>query len=117
MTSFRASSKYIIYYIIGFSLSVIITLLLLEIGLRFFPVNEGLRAQAVNNDNPIFRFEPNRNSLFSKNWNFDISNKVSINNAGFVNNNDYYENLQSPKPPQVETKLLQKIFKGIELVL
>ena len=96
MTNFRISFKYFFFCLIGVSLSIIATLLLLEVVLRFFPVNEGLRAQAVNDQSPIFKFEPNRESLYSKNWNFDISNKVIVNNAGFVNNNDYNDTLQSP---------------------
>lgn len=101
MINFRSSLKKCIFFLIGICLSIFFTLLLLEIFFRFLPVNEGLRAQAVNDTNPIFKFKPNRKALFSKNWNFDIINKVSVNNAGFVNNNDYVSEL--------DTKLLSII--------
>ena len=95
MINFKCKFKLFFSYFIGISLSIVITLFFLEFCLSFFPVNEGLRAQAVNSKNPIFKFEPNRKAVFSKNWNFDIYNKVSVNNAGFVNNNDYDETLNT----------------------
>ena len=89
------SLKNISFYLIGFLLSTIFTVLLIEIFFRFLPVNEGLRAQPVNYENPIFKFEANRTATFSKNWNFDIINEVKVNNAGFINNNHYDENLET----------------------
>ena len=95
MINFKNLLKKYIFYFVGFFLSITVTLLLLEICLRFLPVNEGLRAQAVNQNSPIFKFKPNRKALFSKNWNFDIINNVNVNNAGFINNNDYNSELKS----------------------
>ena len=88
--------KKILFYAFGIFISTLFTLLLLEFVLHFFPVNEGLRSQAVNRNNPIFRFEPNRTAIYSKHWNFDIKNKIKVNNYGFVNNYDYNNNLQTP---------------------
>lgn len=67
-----------------------------EIILRFLPVNEGLRAQAVNAQQPVFHFQPNRTSQFSEHWNFDIVNQVLTNNYGFVNDFDYDPDARTP---------------------
>ncbi len=67
-----------------------------EIVLRLLPVNEGLRTQSVNATNPVYRFEPNRVSTWSRGWNFSISNEVRVNNDGFVNNQDYVIEGQRP---------------------
>ena len=88
--------KKILYTFLGILISICITLLFLEIVLNFLPVNEGLRSQAVNEKDPIFKFEANREAIFSKHWNFDIKNKVRVNNYGFVNNNDYYNTNKLP---------------------
>lgn len=84
-------SKKALFAVIGVCLSCLLTLIFLEIVLFFFPVNEGLRVLPVNRENPVFKFTPNRESQFSKNWNFDIKNKVRINNDGFVNDINYDE--------------------------
>ncbi len=81
--------KKLFFTLIGIITSVFVTLLFLELLLNFFPVNEGLRTQPVNSEQPIYRFEANREAVYSKHWNFDIRNKVKINNYGFVNNQDY----------------------------
>jgi hypothetical protein len=43
----------------------------------------------VDDSNPIIRFSPNRNYIYSKGWNFSIVNRGYINNYGFINNQDY----------------------------
>lgn len=63
--------------------------LMAEVALRFLPVNEGMRTQAVTAEQPVFRFEPNRDAIFAKGSGFDIVNRVRTNNAGFVSNLDY----------------------------
>ena len=83
--------KKIIFTLIGISLSSLFTLIIIDLILFLFPVNEGMRALSVNTQNPVFRFEPNRTSQYSKNWNFDIKNIVKSNNDGFVNDFDYDE--------------------------
>lgn len=70
-------------------ISIIGTLVVAEIVLRFLPVNEGLRAQIVDAANPVFRFEPNRTAVWSEGWNFESVNHVHVNNDGFVNDQDY----------------------------
>ncbi|MDJ0896496.1 MAG: hypothetical protein QNJ92_15225 [Alphaproteobacteria bacterium] len=57
--------------------------------LRLLPVNEGLRAMPVDVENPVFRFTPNRDVTWSRDWNFSIVNRIRVNNAGYVNTQDY----------------------------
>lgn len=71
------------------SLSVIACLLALEIILRFLPVDSGFYMQPVTQENPVARFEPNRDFTWSDEWNFAIVNHGYVNNAGFVNDQDY----------------------------
>ena len=73
-----------------------ILLVLLELGLRFLPVGTGLRAVEVNENNPVFSFTPNREYIWSKDWNFSIVNKGRVNKNGFVNDLDYDETLVAP---------------------
>ncbi|MHB1218308.1 MAG: hypothetical protein ACYC1L_08945 [Alphaproteobacteria bacterium] len=77
-------------------LSIVGTLIVAEIVLRFLPVNEGLRAQPVDAANPIFRFQPNRTSTWSEGWNFESVNRVHVNNDGFINDQDYDPSMSTP---------------------
>jgi hypothetical protein len=68
---------------------VLIPLGLAELLLRFLPVNDGLMASAVNERSPVFHFEPDRGMLWSRDWNFTIVNRIRVNNAGYVNQQNY----------------------------
>jgi hypothetical protein len=83
------TGRYILLALTTILLSIVGTLLAAEIILRFLPVNEGLRAQAVDAEHPVFRFEPNRTAIWSEGWNFEAVNRVRVNNDGFVNDQDY----------------------------
>lgn len=72
---------------VGFGL--IALLLVLELGLRLLPVNDGLGTLAVNAREPVLRFEPNRQRTWSRGWDFAHVNRVHVNNAGFVHDHDY----------------------------
>lgn len=67
-----------------------------EIVFRFLPVNEGLGRLAVNAENLVVRFQPDRVSTWSDGWNFSIVNEVRTNNFGFVNGQDYDPEADSP---------------------
>lgn len=67
-----------------------------EIVLRFLPVAEGLVAQPVNAENPVFRFRKNRTVTWSRGVKFELVNRLRVNNAGFVNDQDYRK--ESPRP-------------------
>jgi len=83
------TSRRMLYVALSVTLGFLGFVVLAEIFLRLLPVNEGLRTQAVNATNPVYRFEPNRLSTWSRGWNFPITNKVRVNNDGFVNDEDY----------------------------
>ena len=85
-----------IYAVIGILISLTGLLLIAELACRFLPVNEGLRSQAVNAASPVYRFEPNRTSTWSRGWNFSITNRVHVNNDGFVSDKDY--SVDGPRP-------------------
>lgn len=77
-------------------MGIIVPLLIFEIILWFLPVHEGHHLLPVNEQNPILRFQPNRTYIRSAGWNFNLVNKVHVNNYGFVNDCDYDENATSP---------------------
>jgi hypothetical protein len=71
-------------------------LLVAEVVLRLLPVATGMWTLPVNASQPIFRFAPNQEFLFSRDWNFSLVNRGHINNHGFVNDEDYTDN--DPRP-------------------
>ncbi|MBV8778729.1 MAG: hypothetical protein JO258_16135, partial [Alphaproteobacteria bacterium] len=60
-----------------------------EIVLRFLPVTTGLRSVAVDNAQPIFHFEANRDFVYSRDWNLREVVRGRVNNDGWVNRLDY----------------------------
>jgi hypothetical protein len=83
------SSRAGILATISILIGVLISFALIEVVLRFLPVNGGLSAVAVNEKNPVFHYSPNRRLTWSRNWNFTIVNQIRVNNAGYVNDQDY----------------------------
>lgn len=71
------------------SLSVLLCLLALEVFFRFLPVTTGMNAQAVTQEQPVAKFAPGQNYVWSDEWNFAIVNQGRVNNDGFVNDQDY----------------------------
>jgi hypothetical protein len=67
----------------------IATLLVLEAALWLFPVSTSTHAMALDDANPVMRYTPNQDYVFSKGWNFEMVNRGRINNYGFVNEQDY----------------------------
>jgi len=72
-----------------FLASTIFCLMLAEAVLRFLPVTSGLHALPVTSENPVFRFTPNRDFVYSRDWYFDMTNRGHVNNDGWVNDQDY----------------------------
>jgi hypothetical protein len=64
-------------------------LLVAEIVLQFLPVATGLHGVAVNEAQPIFHFEPGREFVYSRGWNLRDAVHGRVNNAGWVNDQDY----------------------------
>ena len=84
------------YALISIVFSLLLFAMTAEIVLRFLPVGSGTRPLPVTPDSPLLRGTPNRTFTLSRGWNFPISNKVHVNNHGFVNDQDYRKNLDQP---------------------
>ena len=69
---------------------------LAEVVLRFLPVATGIRSSAESSANSVFRFVPNRDFVFSKRWDMIMANRGHVNNAGFVNDQDYRKDDPTP---------------------
>jgi hypothetical protein len=76
--------------------AVLVCLLGAEVALRFLPVASSMHTLAVTPQNPVFRFTPNRDFVYSREWDFVLANRGHVNNAGFVNDQDYLKD--SPLP-------------------
>jgi hypothetical protein len=68
---------------------VVAYLAVAEMVLRFLPVATGLHSVAVSEAQPIFHFEPNHPFVYSRGWNFAGVVRGRVNNAGWVNDQDY----------------------------
>jgi hypothetical protein len=90
------SARHVLFAVMAVGLSTLSCLLVAEIALRFMPVATGLWTLPVNASQPIFRFTPNREFLFSRDWNFSLTNRGRVNNDGFINDEDYATN--DPRP-------------------
>src|SRR5437868_13056456 len=69
--------------------SIAVCLLVAEIALRFLPVSTGLRSMPVTAADPVLHFTPNRPFVNSLGWNMHNVVHGRVNNAGFVNDQDY----------------------------
>ena len=67
-----------------------------EVVLRLLPVYGGTHTLPVDEANPVIRFEPDREFVWSRDWNFSIVNRVRVNNFGFVSDNDYEPDAEGP---------------------
>lgn len=77
-------------------ITVVICLLTAEIVLRFLPFSTGMRTVAVTAQSPVFHFTPNRDFVFSRDWDMAVANRGHVNNAGFVNDQDYHKDDELP---------------------
>src|SRR6187401_3410040 len=69
--------------------SIVFCLLAAEIVLRFLPVSTGLRSMPVTAADPVLHFTPNRPFVNSLGWTMHNLVHGRVNNAGFVNDQDY----------------------------
>src|ERR1700732_1682111 len=56
---------------------------------RLLPVHTGYEVQPVDAENPVIRFHPNRDFLFSRGPFLTNVNQGHVTNYGFVNDQDY----------------------------
>ena len=68
----------------------------LEALMRTLPVHGGTHRLSVDAENPVVRFAPNREFVWSRDWNFSIVNRVKINNFGFASDFDYDADAETP---------------------
>jgi len=88
--------RHFVLALITVSLTVVAGLGSAEILLRFLPVQSGLRAHPVTTEHPVFHFSPGRNVTFSRGWDFEMVNHRRVNGAGWVNDQDYRNDDQTP---------------------
>lgn len=81
--------KSAVFALVAMSLGTLFALVSAETVFRLLPVNDGLMAMPVHADAPIFQFSPDRDVTWSRDWNFSIVNRIHVNNAGYVNEQDY----------------------------
>lgn len=60
-----------------------------EIVLRFLPVATGMHTMPVTPEQPVMQFAPDREFLYSRDWDLAMVNRGRTNNAGFVNDQPY----------------------------
>jgi hypothetical protein len=77
-------------------LGIVASLAALEVVLRVLPVRSGFRMAPVSAQAPVAHLEPNEPYTFSTGWNLENVNRGRINNAGFINDQDYRR--QDAKP-------------------
>ncbi len=85
-------TKTLVFAVATIALSIMLFLGLAEVALRFLPVATGLRTMAVTQQSPVFRLMQNQDYVYSRDWNFSLANRGRVNNAGFVNAQDYARN-------------------------
>jgi hypothetical protein len=74
----------------------LLTLALLEILLRFLPVQSHIPYEPVNELNQVARYRPFRSFVYSHHWNFQDKNCGRTNAQGFVSDFDY--DAEDPRP-------------------
>jgi hypothetical protein len=88
-TGIRHKRRELVLNALTVVVTIVVCLLAAEAVLRFLPVASSLHTLAVTPQSPVFRFTPNRDFIHSREWDFVLKNRGRVNNAGFVNDQDY----------------------------
>lgn len=72
------------------------SVIFLEVFLRFLPVCDSMMTMAVNSENPYLRYKENREVTYSVGYDFSIVAKKRTNNYGFFSDYDYHPEAESP---------------------
>ena len=88
--------KQIAFRMVAICFGLALSVLMVEGLLRLLPVASGVFAEPVNAGSPVFHFTPDRDFIWSRDWNFSIVNRGRTNNAGFVNDQDYVADGRQP---------------------
>jgi hypothetical protein len=92
MVSLRSVLKFCMHL----AICAVLTLLLMEGILRFFPVRQVPHTAELSDASPIPRHVENMSGIWSRDWNFSIVNRININNYGYVNAVTYDKHDTSP---------------------
>jgi hypothetical protein len=76
--------------------TIVTVLAVAEVALRYLPVSTGFLTVPTTSDNPVFHFTPNRDFVYSRDWDLALVNRGHINNAGFINDQDYHKQDATP---------------------
>jgi hypothetical protein len=87
--------RHFLFAIITLVFGFVAAFVVLEAVLRFLPVSSTPMVEPITDDQPIFRFYPDRPYLYSQGWNLKLANSGRTNNAGFVND-QLYERTDDP---------------------
>ena len=90
------NSQKFIFPIISIIIGSFLSIIFLEVVLKFFPVRDATMMLPVNSKNKIIRFKGDRNIIWSHGSKFSIITKKRINNYGFLNDQDYNSDETSP---------------------
>ncbi len=80
----------------GVGLGGLLALVLIDLALAVLPVRTPLGTLATNDQNPIIHFQPDHDFTFSLGWDFRALNHGHINNAGFINDQNYRADATTP---------------------
>jgi hypothetical protein len=85
-------------HLVGLSVLIgtVVPLLAAEAVLRVLPVNGGLVPARVSAGYPVYRLEPDRRLTWSKGWGLSLVNRIRVNKAGYVNDQEY--DASDPRP-------------------
>ena len=78
------------------AITVAICVVVAEVVLRFLPVASSLYTVPVTAQSPVFHFTPNRDFVYSRDWDMVLANRGHVNNAGFVNDQHYQKDGSLP---------------------
>ena len=78
------------------AITVAICVVVAEVVLRFLPVASSLYTVPVTAQSPVFHFTPNRDFVYSRDWDMVLAHRGHVNNAGFVNDQDYQKDGSLP---------------------
>lgn len=85
----RVGMRSVLLRFLAAVLPCLLLVVLLEGVLRFLPVQSHVSYQPVNGDNPVARYRPNQEFVYSQHWNFQHSTHGRTNAQGFVCDYDY----------------------------
>ena len=77
-------------------ISLVLSLSVAEIVLRFLPVTDSMLVVPVTEHDSIYHYTPNRPFVFSRGWDLAMVNRGRVNNDGWVNNQDYRKDVSTP---------------------